>query len=238
MSERVELPDSARTVREGAQNQGAFEGGLQVSVTVYVRRNPDAKPPFDVAEEARKPPGERRYLTADEAREVYGATTADIDAVRAFAASLGLDVVGVNPAARSIKLSGTADAVGRAFGVKLNRYSHGNVPYRSYEGPVSVPPELASVVEAVIGLDNRPLGRKHLRRAPTDFAISVEDLAAEAKPPALPANNYYPPQVAALYDFPSQSASGETVAVLAFNGMPNDQGDPQPGGYQPAVLQS
>src|SRR3974377_61738 len=124
MPQPVELPQSARVLPAGAQDLGVVAPTEPVSVPVYVRPNPNASAPFDVAAEALKPPGERRYLSADEANAIYGATSADIDAVRAFATQHGLQVVRVNQAARSVKLAGTATQIGDAFGVELHHYSH------------------------------------------------------------------------------------------------------------------
>ena len=83
----------------------------------------------------------------------------DVDAVKAFAAEHGLRVVGVNEAARSVKLRGSAAAVGDAFGVELHRYRVDGLVYRSYAGAVHVPEELGATVQAVLGLDNRPVAR-------------------------------------------------------------------------------
>lgn len=233
MTQSFELPNSARALPEGAQDQGPVAGDGPVSVTVYVRPNPDAAA-FDVAAEAQKPLSERRYLSAAEAAEVYGATRADIDAVTAFAAAQGLDVVRVNPAARSVKLSGTVAAMQRAFGVELHQVADGAGTYRSHQDPVTVPAHLGPVIQAVFGLDTRPLGHTHLRRASPDLNAALQAQPGAAQPGAAQtgANTYLPPDVAALYDFPSQPATGQTAAVLAFNGaIPTGSG-----GYQPSVL--
>lgn len=229
-----ELHGSARSVPDEAQDLGGVAADAPVSVTVYLRPNPHAKKPFDVAEEASKRPSERRYLSADEAREVYGAADADIEAVKMFAAAHGLGVVRVNQAARSLKLNGTAAAVSAAFGVDLRRYSLHGVTYRSYTGAVQVPAELKSIVQAVVGLDNRPLGRRLLRFPSGDLETAIREKADAA---ALPPDTYYPPQVATLYDFPTHTASGQTVGVFAFNGPIGDGGPSAPGGYEPAILE-
>ncbi len=229
MTQSFELPNSAHALPEGARDEGAVGGRDPVSVTVYLRPNPDATPPFDVAEEAKKPPSQRRYLSASDAAEIYGASSADIEAVTEFAAAHGLDVVRVNPAARSVKMTGSAAAMQRAFGVQLRQFSDGPASYRSHQDPVTVPAQLGPVIQAVFGLDTRPLGQKQLRLAPPDLSATLQ---AEARAAKQPANTYLPPEVAALYDFPSQAATGQTVAVLAFNGaVPTGSG-----GYQPSVL--
>lgn len=237
MSEPVELHGSARLVPPDAADQGPVEDQTQLSVTVYLRTNPDAEKPVDVAEEATKRPSERRYLTSDEAAAVYGASDADLAAVKEFAAAHNLEVLRVNQAARSVKLAGTAAAIGAAFGVELHHYKRGEITYRSHEGPVHVPAELASVVKAVVGLDNRPVGRRPPRRAGGDLEAAIEDATGHSSGTAsLPPNTYLPPTVAGLYDFPTQQATGQTVAVFAFNG-PIGNGPSAAGGYETSVLQ-
>ena len=232
MSQPVELPDSARVVPDGALDRGPVPGDTELSVTVYGR--PAAgEPPIDVLREARRPPRERRYLTAAEAQLAYGASDADIAAVEAFARANGLAIVRVNQAARSTKLSGSAAAIGRAFGVDLRHYTRHGITYRSHAGPVYVPHELGAIVQAVVGLDNRPLGRKFLRLASPALQAAIRAAASSSD---LPPNTFLPPRVASLYDFPPHDASGETVGVLAFNGPIGVGGPSAPGGYDPTVL--
>lgn len=68
-----------------------------------------------------------------------------------------MTVVREDPAARSVLLSGTIAQFQGAFGVKLEHYQHRTAgEFRGRTGPVNVPDDLHGVVEAVLGLDNRP----------------------------------------------------------------------------------
>jgi kumamolisin len=236
MSQRVELDGSARTAPQGATDHGTVDDSAELSVTAYVRPNPGETPSYDVTAEAAKRPKDRRYLSDEEAKAAYGAATADLDAVKAFAAKHGLEVVRVNQAARSVKMNGTAAKMSEAFGVELHHYEHDGVTFRSHTGPVTVPADLAGVVEAVVGLDNRPLGRKGVRFATAEVqtALSHRHNGGHSQ---LPPNTYLPTTVAGLYDFPTHDASGQTVAVFAFNGPLGSGGPSAPGGYDPAILQ-
>ena len=49
----------------------------------------------------------------------------------------------------------------------LHRYCLDGVVYRSYVGAVRVPEELGSIVQAVFGLDNRPVARASVIPAST-----------------------------------------------------------------------
>jgi len=51
--------------------------------------------------------------------------------------------------------------MGDAFGVSFRRVAVGGGSNRSVTGPVRMPPELVSIVEAVVGLDDRPYARLH-----------------------------------------------------------------------------
>jgi kumamolisin len=230
----VELEGSERSIPQGAEDRGKVDDDAQYHVTVYLRSDPSTKPPFDIAQEAAKRPSERRYLSAQETASAFGAASEEIDAVKAFATSHGLTVVRVNQAARSVKLSGSAAALSRAFGVELHSFALDGVIYHSHADTVHLPEQLASIVEAVIGLDNRPLGRKFLRPTEGQTQAAIHAHSTGSK---LPPNTFLPPQVADLYGFPSGDASGQTVAVFAFNGPMGDGGPSAPGGYKPAILE-
>jgi kumamolisin len=234
MSELVELEGSERNIPKQAQDRGPMGDAKQLSVTVYLRSDPATQPPFDVLREAGKRPSERRYLSAGETATAFGAAGEEIDALKTFAASHGLDVLRINQAARSIKLGGTATALNRAFGVELHQYTHEGVTYHSHAGAVHLPAKLTPIVQAVIGLDNKPLGRKFLRLAADDAQAAIQ---AQLDDSQLPPNTFLPPQVAELYAFPPGDADGQTLAIFAFNGPMGDEGPSAPGGYEPAILE-
>jgi kumamolisin len=242
MSSRFALEGSEHHHPEGTVDAGAIAGQDRVEVTIYVRSDPSASAPFDVAAEATKPPAQRRYLSSDEAASVYGAAAGDLEAVRAFAAGHGLDVIRVNQAGRSVKVGGSAAAMSEAFGVQLRRFSHAEGSFRSHEGQVQLPAELRGVVTGVFGLDTQRLGRSFLRAPGDTVQQTLRDYAAHRRhhrhsaTQPQPANTYLPPQVAQLYDFPKVSAAGQTVAVLAFNGS-MDGGPSTPGGYDATILE-
>jgi kumamolisin len=115
----------------------------------------------------------------------------------------------------------------QAFGVRLTRYAIPGGHYRGRTGPVHVPAELSDVVEAVFGLDNRPLGRSW-RRPSRHGELPVADAAGQ-NALKLPAHTYLPPELAGFYSYPTgngSNGSGQCVAILAFN-------DPEAhGGYK------
>src|SRR6202035_3469918 len=92
-----------------------------------------------------------------------------------------------------------------AFGVDLRRVQDTHGSYRGRTGVIQLPEELHGVVEAVLGLDNRPVARPHFRSRPTVVAQAV----AASFPPA---------GVAALYGFPSGTGAGEAVGIIELGG--------------------
>jgi kumamolisin len=132
-----------------------------VEVTVRVRARSLA--PGESAAEAltMQTAGERPPLSREEYSARYGADPADLARVEAFARDHGLQVKSASAAQRSVILSGTAQQMSAAFGVSLQRYQTEDEAYRAATGPISLPADLAPVVEAVIGLDDRTRARPH-----------------------------------------------------------------------------
>jgi kumamolisin len=170
---------------------------------VYLRAK--AAPDW-VDAEAAKPPTERRIVSREEWAAAHGADSADADAVTAFAKSAGLTVTGVDLARRSVSLTGTVEAVAKAFEADLSgRYqpSGSAGSYRARNGALTVPAQLGGIVISVLGIDDRPQARAHYRRA-----------AAHAGP-----SSYTPVQVAEAYAFPSgATGKGETIGIVELGG--------------------
>jgi kumamolisin len=156
-------------------------------------------------------------MSRDEFAASFGADPADVDAIRAFAAAHHLEVGQVNLSARTISLSGTAAAMSGAFGVELRRYRHPEGEYRGREGVITLPTDIAGIVEGVFGLDNRPQVKPRIRWMPGIAGIAAPHVA----------KSFTVPQVAQLYAFPSDvNGAGECIAILEFGG-----------GYRDADLQ-
>jgi kumamolisin len=149
-------------------------------------------------------------LSREEFATRFGADATDLAAVRHFAAANGLAVVQEDAARRTVVLSGTVEQFNRAFKVDLQRMTHAAGSYRGRVGAVTLPPELAGIIEAVMGLDNR-------RQAAAHFRIR--------RPAAGAAVSYTPIQVASAYGFPGGTGQGQCVAIVELGG-----------GFRPADL--
>jgi kumamolisin len=145
-------------------------------------------------------PGER--LTREEYAARARASAADLAEVERFAHQHGLTVLEADPVRRLVRLHGPAEAMQRAFGVELRRYHYEGQHYRARAGSVLVPANLAPLVAGVVGLDDRPQARRQVH-------ILVADAMA----------TYTPPQVASLYNFPTQGdGQGQAVAIIELGG--------------------
>jgi kumamolisin len=155
-------------------------------------------------------PGQRRYLTRQELAAEHGASPEDIAKVEAFARQHGLKVVQSNAGRRLVRLEGTVNAFNKAFGVNLESCRVGGEVYRMRTGPVHVPTDLADVVQAVVGLDDRTQAWPHFRIGKATGATL--NVATSARPLA-------PTEVARLYNSPTGlDGSGQTIGIIELGG--------------------
>lgn len=197
MKNRVTLPGSGRSpIGQRTGDQPADE---RIEVSIFLK--PKTRIPVPLQGGA--------VVSREEFAEKYGASPGDVEKVIEFAAEHHLTVGEISVSRRTIKLEGTAADMSRAFGVEFSRYSHQGSHYRARTGSVQLPADLAESVEAVLGLDNRPQAKAHFR------ILNRNSIKANATN----AVSYSPPQVAALYDFPTGvDGTGQTVGILELGG--------------------
>ncbi len=215
--ENSEHPHPAKS--KPAEAAGASE---LVTATLIVRRNPDGQPMNSIEKFQRTPRAEQKHLSREEFAEIHGAAQEDLDRVAEFARAHGLEVIEAHRARRAVVVRGTAEQINKAFAVELRHYNLPRKRYRGFEGAVHLPASVASLVETVIGLDNRPVPAK---RGPAKG--NTADPAGTTP--------LTPQQVAKLYDFPPGNGSGQTIGIYEM--VTDDQnGNPQPPGYTQADL--
>jgi kumamolisin len=214
------LSGSDRAPLNGARSVGKADPAERLEVTMLVRRRgSDA-----LKERVKKLAGGDTsvgHLEREEFAKQFEADASDIAAVKTFAASHGLAVVEEHAARRTVILSGTVAQFNGAFSIDLQRFEHAGGSYRGRTGTLQVPDELASVVEAVLGLDNRPQARPHFRsRLPHG---NVQWRASSSAAPT----SFTPIQIASMYDFPEGTGQGQCIALIELGG-----------GYRPADLKA
>ncbi|MGN6525235.1 MAG: S53 family peptidase [Burkholderiaceae bacterium] len=211
------IPGSDKQPLPGARAIGPARADERIEVTLRLR----AKSPLQAHAAAGAAddvhPAQRRYLTRDEYESAHGADDQDVTKVAAFAKEYGLAVVQVDAGRRSVVLAGDAAGMARAFDVSLQEYEHADGTYRGRTGAISVPAELAGIVEGVFGLDDRPHAEPHFQRHVV--SQSLKSVAAKA---------FTPLELAKLYDFPAGAdGSGQCIGIIELGG-----------GYKPADLKT
>ena len=203
------LSGSERQPMPGARAAGAVLDDERIEVSVRVRAKPDAGD-VDAGALGDQLPAARSYLSRDAFAARHGAAAADLSKVAAFANAHGLVVVQSSAPRRTVVLSGTAKAMSLAFGVVLRQYDHDGGTYRGRTGAISVPGEMAGIVEGVFGLDNRPQASPHFQVLGMVPGVAVARAATVS---------FTPPQVAKLYDFPAAAdGSGQCIALIELGG--------------------
>jgi kumamolisin len=205
---RIALKGSERVAVPGARVVAPADPDERLEVSLLLRRRaPHELSARVVALASGK--SVAPHLSREEFAQRHGAESSDLAAVRAFAASSRLAIVQEHAGRRTVVLSGTVAQFSAAFNVQLQQMQHDGGSYRGRTGSIELPESLDGIVEAVLGLDNRAQASPHFR----------------IRPAASAAASFTPPQVASLYDFPSGSGSGESLAVIELGG-----------GYRPADL--
>ena len=144
------------------------------------------------------------HLSHDRLAGLYGADPLDIAAVEAFASKHHFSVAGIDPAARSVTLSGRFSAMAAAFGadVELSRFHEDGKILRTRRGSLHLPEALSERLIAVLGFDQRPVAVTH-HRFHSDAGESV---------------SYTPRQIAQLYNFPTNTGANQTIALIELGG--------------------
>ncbi len=209
----TQLKGSERKSARNAVLLGPADANQRIEVSIVLRRRPDGPPAPDFEYFAKTPAKERPRLSEEEFAAKYGAASADIARVTDFARGRDLTVVEAHAARRTVVASGTVAQMEEAFGVTLSEYRHEYTEgrererktenYRGHEGFIHVPADLAEVIVGVFGLDNRRIAKR----------------AAAGDPPN---TNYLTvPELTKLYDYPTNSAAGQTIAILSEGGYKN-----------------
>jgi kumamolisin len=194
--ERFVLPGSERALQSGAQPAGTPNPSQFIEVSIVLRR----KAPLDVSTET-EPIGRREFA------DRYGADPRDVDVVEAFAQQFDLHVISVDLGRRTIVVGGTIANMNEAFGTVLALYQGEHGFFRGRTGPLYLPVDLQPAVVAVLGLDDRPQARVRCRR---QVPVAPNQAAA---------TSFTPPQIAALYQFPTNATgAGQTIAIIELGG--------------------
>jgi kumamolisin len=129
---------------------------------------------------------------------------AEIAQIRDFAAQNGLTVVEAEAARRRVRLRGSASAVRAAFKTELHQYqSADGATFRGRTGALSMPGDMAGIVEAVLGIDTRQAAQRR----------TIVRQAGQA------GASYLPNAVGKFYGFPTGlTGAGQSIALIELGG--------------------
>jgi kumamolisin len=221
---RVKIHASLLPPLAGSREIGLRDPNEIVYLTVLVRpRIPRSEVTKHVEHQAGLSPGDRQHMTRSQFAQAHGADPADLDKVKAFATSEGLTVLDASVPRRTVHLMGTVAAVDKAFGVVLKTYEHDSTVYRDHDEPATVPADLGPIIEAIFGFDTRPYVRPHFRIAKVNREIT---------PRATGGPDFYPNEIAAIYNFPADvNGAGQVIGIIELSA-------PGGSGFRPSELQT
>ena len=184
-SARKTIPGSARTPPASAP-VGSPDPKAQVEVSVYLKR------PAAPARTSRS-----KLRSARDAQMQPA-----LEQVAAFARAHGLKVTERHPGRGLVKVAGPLAQLEAAFGTRLQLYEGASGRFRARSGELSAPGDMADLIEAVLGLDQRPVA--------TPKSVRLVSAPADA--------GHLPNAVTELYGFPPGDGSGQTIAIIELGG--------------------
>jgi hypothetical protein len=216
---RTTLPGHRLRWASAANDRGAVPAALELTqLRLSLKRSPERQQAFDAyLREQRDPasPNYQRWLTPSEIGERFGATQADVDAVSAWLRGQGLRVDSVANSRMRIQFSGSAAAVGAAFGTQLRYYQAAGAAKRMAPADEPrIPAALAGSIDAVLDLSPA--------RFEPQFRLGARNASADAAQPALSlcdggACDHYvtPGDFSKIYNLPGNlDGSGQSIAIL------------------------
>jgi hypothetical protein len=144
-----------------AVETGTVPGSQPMVVTLTLTPPPDRAAALDrfltdLADPSS--PSYHQWITPKVFASTYGATSAQIAAVTAWAESQGLTVGPPSAGGTRLSLSGSATQVESAFAIGLHTYQLAGASYFATPDQPSLPSAVASLIASIDGLDNLPPG--------------------------------------------------------------------------------
>ncbi|MDQ1726452.1 MAG: hypothetical protein QOK14_497 [Frankiaceae bacterium] len=251
----------ARTTLAGSQPAWAKSAALRgaapitdyVNIRVYLGwRDAAGAAALAAAVTTPSSPSYGKYVSAQKFATQFAPTQSDVAQVQKFLKDSGFTVVDTAGNNRYVAAEGTVAQAQAAFAVTLGEYTAYGQQLRAPESAVTVPSSVASVVQAVVGLDESSLlmvpnsstgngPSKQGGNPSAGFRVGQpcslwygEKTVSTPKAPAygsttkpLAVCGYTPAQVRGLYGLDSVAAdgSGQTVAFVGANASPTLQQD-------------
>jgi len=152
----------------------AQSGGANLTVTLSLKLRNEAA--AEALLQTLSEPGSatfHQFLTPAQFKAQFGPSDADVAATIAYLTTLGLSAERLG--ATSLRVTGTAADLERAFQVSLHLYqvpAQGSAPSFTFHAPTSppkIPAKIGAVVVGVIGLNSRPRYAPNYKRLPANL---------------------------------------------------------------------
>ncbi|MET9914519.1 S53 family peptidase [Streptomyces sp. NPDC006476] len=151
-------------------DKGDASNAAQVKLRVYLAgRNATGLAAYAKAVSDPSSPQYGKYLSAKKAQTAFGATKAQVAAVKSWLTANGLKVTGVTQ--HYVSVAGDVAAAEKTFGTQLHNFAKGSKTYRAPSKTASVPDSLKGAVLTVTGLDNAPHKASHDDQLPGPGAV-------------------------------------------------------------------
>jgi subtilase family serine protease len=154
-STRATLAGSVPAWATSANFKGAEAGTDSIGFRVYLGwSNPSQVEALAKAVSDPKSASYRQFLTAQQFRQQFSPSQAQVGAVQSWLKGQGFSVNYTPMNNHYVSAQGTVAQAAAAFGTTFNMYSYAGLTLRSPSSAASVPSNLATFVSGVIGLDD------------------------------------------------------------------------------------
>jgi kumamolisin len=171
-----------------------------IEVTIRIRRKKSIEPLLKNA---------KRYTHEDYEKE-FGASQSDIDLIEKFASDNHLSVSNIDYARRTVILKGKIKYFESAFQVHLSNYEQNGTVFRGRTGTICIPIQLASIIEGVFGLDNRPVATPKFQFLKKQGLLEKRTNTFEG---------YTANEISKAYGFPKNvTGKGQCIAIIELGG--------------------
>jgi kumamolisin len=225
---RAIVPGSEKKALPNAKVVGKLDPNERIEITVVLRPKEGAQPGRAAAlmsTSSAQPLQSRQYISRESFAAARGADPADVNKIEGFAKGHNLTVVEASLAKRSIRLAGTIADLTAAFQPNLKKAKMGSRVVRMRTGGLTVPAELKDIVVAVMGFDDRPAVKPHVRflKPRANKKRGVKAAKGGKKKPRASDGSFTPIEVAQLYNFPANlQGDGQCVAIVELNDFDQD----------------
>lgn len=207
MDKHIQISGSERKILPNARKVDQTNPNEEISVMVIVRRYSDDHNSFAEMNERQF---SKTHYTRKTFAQKYYIHPNDLRVLQDFADDYELTIKETISSAGMVILTGTVGNLNKAFNVEIAKYEHSHFYYRGRNGFVHIPEKLSEIVQAVLGLDNRPQTKAHFRLLQSgEMSMRKNGLQS----------SFTPVEVASLYNFPENiDCSGQCIGIIELGG--------------------